>query len=459
MDIFLALIIVAIIVLVAWKYWKQKSVKDGEGFINYYGFDSNILDKVCPSPWCGGGPVTRQPEDAMYPSLVTSDEAVYKSIVGMDSEAVQVAAMAGFDLLDDGLVNPTNSIKDVMSAWEKKQAAVDLKNAQAKKTAAYGMNLKEKFMNIDGEDVGAEYGVSELLGADGRIPSDVMYGLYENEVLGPDRFPSDGGDRLSGSDMRSSRFVGFDNGYTGGRGLGMSMGHADNIGSEGSEGSEGFRGGSHVADGNDGAFLGQFRKTMTYGTHRDNPAILDASRGQRQGVEGFDAAPAAANYSYAGRYTYEHPDMDGFNQTYYANPSRTLGIAPERMAYTHFNEGVGYYARPQGMLKPSVDAYPSTDAGVAYGNAAELFDLGEGFTGAYVEDPRQVSVEASGLYKGRRDINDVVDLEMRRRNQVTLASAQHGGRMTNLSRGIMSVIYSPEMYDATQNVWWEAYEP
>ncbi len=471
-TIILALIIVAIVIVV-WMKYKAKMAGDGqreaESFINYYGFDSNILDKVCPSPWCGGGPVNRQPEDAMYPTLVTSDEAVYKSISGMDSEASMVAKMAGFDLLDDGLVNPTNSIKDVIADWEKKQTAADLKNAAAKKSAAYGMNLKDKFMDLNGDDVGDPFGIAGgdyggLPTTDGRIAPDVMYGLYEGAVLGPDRFPSDGGDLLSGNEYGDARFVGFDNGYTGGRGRGLGAAMGDNV-------PEHMRGHpEHMSDGTDGVFLDRFRHTMKHGNQRDAPRYEYAENvtGQKRDArrvapsdlrEGFDAAPSAANYSYAGRYIYEHPDMDGFNQTYYANPSRTMGIAPERMAYTHFNEGVGYYGRPQETLTPSADAYPSVDAGVPYGNAADLFDLGEGFRGAYVEDPRKVTVPPSNLYKSRQDINDVLDMEMRRRNQVTLASSQHGGQMSNLTRGLMSVIYTPEMYDATQNVWWEAYEP
>lgn len=433
-TIILAFIIVAIIIVV-WMKYKDST----EPFINYYGFDSNILDKVCPSPWCGGGPVIRQPEDAMYPTLVSNDDATYNAIAGMNSEASQVAAMAGFDLLDDGLVNPSNNVKEVMAEWVKKQKAEDLKNAQAKKNASYGMNLKERF--IDGE-----YGVSDLLDASGQIPPDTMARLFDNSVLGPDRFPSDGGDLLSGNEYGDARFVGFDNGYTGGRSYEMNQGIAVGIADSMTENFVP----AHVED---GAFLGQFRKTMTYGTHRDNPKIGASA------AEGFEAAPSASTYSYAGRYIYEHPDMDGFNQTYYANPSRTLGIAPERMAYTHFNEGVGYYARPQEMLAPSREAYPNKNDGVPYGRVTDLFDMSEKFSGAYVEDPRQVTLEASGMYKSRRDINDVVDLEMRRRNQISLSSAQHGGRMSNMARGIMSVVYSPEMYDATQNVWWEAYEP
>lgn len=421
MDLLLALIIiVALVVLVRW--WRGR-----ENFINYYGYDDNILDKVCPSPWCGGETVPREPEVAMYPFIVAGDglevdkkasAIAMKRMQEMNSEAHQVAQMAGYNLEDDYLVNPSNNVKEVLMDWEKKQTADALK-MPAKKGAAYGLAQKERF-----DDYAA---LLEMPG--NHISGNEIYALYENNVLGDGRLDgTDGGDRLS------SRVVGFNgsvgNGYTGGF-----TGGEDPLGGD-------------IGDGG-GVFSDNFREVMKYGTHRTPSHPVR---------EGFEAQQNVENYSYAARQIYDHPDMDNFNRTYYSNPSRTLGIAPQQQAIMHFNEGVGYYARPQEMLEPSSAAVPDIDEGISYGRAIDFFDLPETFSGALVEDPREAVTMPDGMYKGRRDINDVLDTEMRRRNQITLDAGQRGGRYSNKARAILSTVFSPEMYDATQNVWWAARE-
>jgi hypothetical protein len=393
MDLLFAFVIVIAIILMVW--W----LRGRENFINYYGFDDNILDKVCPSPWCGSGPVIRVPEDSMYPFMMAGDDvardkaATDKAIEKMreiNSEAHQVARMAGYDLEDDYLVNPSNNVKEVLAAWDAKETGAKTKDG--------------KIERFDG----------------GGITGDEMYALYEDNVLGPGRFGDDGGDGLSSYPAGFTGYGSIGNGYTGG-----------------------------FVDGNE--FTDSFVGTMKYGTHRSPPPPSPPR-------EGFEAQQNVADYSYAARQVYEHPDMDNFNRTYYSNPSRTLGIAPQRQAVMHFNEGVGYYARPQEMLAPTEAAVPNVDARVSYGRASDFFDLPESFDGATIEDPREAVTMPNGLYKGRRDVNDVLDTEMRRRNQITLDAGQRGGRYSNKARGILSVVFSPEMYDATQNVWWESYE-
>lgn len=349
--LWVGLIILVIIVIVMYRR--------RESFINYYGYDSNITDKICPSPWCGSGPVTRAPEDSMYPSLIT-DTAPRLS--AMNSEAAQVAQMAGYDLLDDGLYTPSDDNKAILDKWARSQDAKDT-TPKAGVKEAYGMAPKERF----------------------SMPGDDVWSIFVN-----DRH-SDGADNLA-------FVVENDNGMTGG----------------------------YV--------------------------------GGRRGIEDFNTeAPAARDFSYAGRYEYEHPDMDGFRETYYSNPSRTLGVAQQSI--THFNEGVAYQGRPQEMLAPSRDAYPYLGQGVPYGKAGEFFDLSERFSNHLIEDPRDVTVPANGIYKSRMDINDAIDLEDRRRKQITLDSAQRGDRFSNKARAILSTVYSPEMFDATQSRWWDQYEP
>lgn len=411
MSLLVALIlIVVIVVIVAW-------LRSREDFINYYGFDDNILDKVCPSPWCGGGPVIRETEDAMYPFMVAGNDGVpqddvpskeaLKRLQEISSEAHQVAQMAGYDLEDDYLVNPSNNVKEILGEWEKQQTA-DARNT-TKKGHAYGMAPRERF----------------------NIPSTEMYNLYEDNVLGDGRLTGgDGGDHLSSYPAGFAGYGSIGNGYTGGF-----TGGEDTLGGD-------------IGDGG-GVFSDNFREISKYGTHRSPPP---ASR------EGFEAQQNVANYSYAARQVYEHPDMDNFNRTYYSNPSRTLGVAPQRQAVMHFNEGVGYYARPQEMLTPTSAAVPNPDDGVSYGRAIDFFDLPETFDRAVIEDPREAVTMPDGMYKGRRDVNDVLDTEMRRRNQITLDAGQRGGRYSNKARAILSTVFSPEMYDATQNVWWESYE-
>lgn len=180
-------------------------------------------------------------------------------------------------------------------------------------------------------------------------------------------------------------------------------------------------------------------------------------------VENFDQAPNPMTWSNAGRLVYDHPDSDDFNQMYYSNPSRTIGMADQRQAVIHFNEAAAYYGNVQQQIPESADASNWNYQNVPVSNASEFFDIVDKYS-KLVDDPR-VPVDTytystnGNSFKKRQNFNDIVDNINRKRNQTIADQYNRGTSVTNKAREIMNTVFAPDLERMEALPWWELQEP
>lgn len=198
-------------------------------------------------------------------------------------------------------------------------------------------------------------------------------------------------------------------------------------------------------------------------TTGDDSYTRDYPEGFSEGfAENFMQAPSARTYTPMGDVINDHPGIDGFNRMYYANAGRTVGIADDQQAVTHFNESTAYYGNVQKTLPASADAARWNARNEPQMNASEYFNI----LGKYsdvIDDPRQPVIgcdySTNGpVYKKRMYFVDLVDEMNRKRNGVLTDAAERGTRVTNTSRGIMDTVFGSDMDKDAKLPWWETYE-
>jgi hypothetical protein len=149
---------------------------------------------------------------------------------------------------------------------------------------------------------------------------------------------------------------------------------------------------------------------------------------------------------------------------YYANAGRTIGIADDQQAVTHFNESAAYYGNVQKTLPASVEASRWQPLNEPQMNASEYFDISSRYSDI-IDDPRQPVASNNynpmngPMYKKRMYFVDLMDEMNRKRNGVMIDAAERGTRVTNTSRDIMNTVFGSDMEKDQKLPWWETYEP